>query len=300
MMDLDYPKSRLRVCFVDSCSTDKTMEIIESFRREHGAEYEGIVVRVEKSNISQARNVAFREAAGTDYVFFLDSDILSPPDTLKRLLASFRSDRSVGIVSLPWDNRNSRRRAGFLFNAFAAPLGPHYAYKVGNGCNMVSMAAFARVGNFNERLRVHEDGEYCYRMRKNGFKIICDNSSEGTHLREYDLTPRYYVSFLRDSSEAYRQLIAEGSVLHTTKVVSSLALLLSLAVLILQPGIYSLALFLFLVIFGIWINASKMVLDDGARVRPLYRPIVGCVFTAATVVISLMLVLRPVLPHRAA
>ena len=298
MSRLDYDKKRLRICFVDGGSTDETMKMIEAFEKEHGNEYERIVVRVERSNISQARNYAFQEAAGTDYIFFLDSDIVCPPDTVKRLLASFESDPSVGIAALPWDNRNSRRRAGPLYDAFTVPKGPHSAYKVGNGCNIVSMAAFARVGFFNQKLRVHEDGEYCYRLRKEGFKIVSDSSSEGTHLREYKLGRGYYLGFLRDSSETYHELIAQGSVLHVAKVVSSILLLFALGLLVVMPGIYSLALFLAVLVFGIWLNASERVLDDGARVRAWWRPLVGCVFTAATVVISLFLILRPVMPRR--
>jgi glycosyltransferase involved in cell wall biosynthesis len=298
MSNLEYDKKRLRICFVDGCSTDGTMKIIESFQKEHGQEYEGIVVRVERSNISKARNIAFREAVGTDYIFFLDSDILCPPDTIKRLLSSFEKDPSVGIVSFPWDQRNSKQKAGLLFGAFATSPGPHYAYKVGNGCNIVSMEAFSKVGFFNERLRVHEDGEYCYRLRKKGFRIICDYSSEGTHLREIKTNPDFYLNLMRDSSEAYWELIAQGSIVHIAKVVSSVVLLCALALLVARPGLPSLSLFAAVLLFGIWLNASKMVLDDGSSVRALWRPIVGCVFTAATVIISVMLILRPVIPHR--
>ncbi|HUI01158.1 MAG TPA: glycosyltransferase [Nitrososphaerales archaeon] len=298
MYRLDYDRKRLRICFVDSCSKDKTMQMIESFRAEHGDEYEGVVVKVAQTNISEARNIAFREAVGTDYVFFLDSDILCPPDTINRLLASFRRDPAVAIASLPWDNRNSRRRAGLLYDAFAAPPGPHYAFKVGNGCNIVSMAAFAKVGGFNEKLRVHEDGEYCYRLRKKGFKIVCDFSSEGTHLRVYKLSPKYYLSFLRDSSETYRELIARGSVVHMAKVASSLALLVSFVLLLLAPGVGSGLAFLALFLFGIWLNAIKVVLDDGIHVKTAYRPIVGTIFTVGTVIISLFLLAGPLLPAR--
>ncbi len=298
MHRLDYDRKRLRLCFVDNCSTDGTMKLIDSFRREHGDEYESVVVKQARTNISEARNIAFREASGTDYIFFLDSDILSPPDTLKRLLASFERDRSVGIASIPWDHRNARKRAGFLYNAFAASSGPHYAYKVGNGCNLVSMAAFARVGFFNEKLRVHEDGEYCYRLRKKGFKIICDFSSEGTHLREIEPGTSFYFNFMRDSSETYLELIAQGSIVHVAKVVNSVALLVSLVLLAAMPGAETGLFFLAMLLFGIWLNAAKMVLDDGIHVRTLYRPVVGAIFTAATVIISVLLISKPVLPPR--
>ncbi len=295
---LEYDKKRLRICFVDSCSTDGTMRIIESFRKEHGEEYEEVIVRVERTNISQARNVAFREASGTDYIFFLDSDILAPPDTLNRLLASFYRDLSVGIVSLPWDNRNARKRAGLFYNAFSAPPGPHYAYKVGNGCNMISMDAFGKVGFFNEKLRVHEDGEYCYRLRKKGFKIICDFSSEGTHLRDININAGFYLNLMKDSSETYRELIARGSVVHIAKVVSSVALLIAFFLLLVAPSLTSGLLVVGLSAFGIWLNATKMVLDDGIHVRAPYRLVIGLIFTVATLIVSLLLLISPVLPDR--
>ncbi len=298
LYEFDYDKKKIRICFVDNESTDATMKIIERFRAEHGKEYESVVVVVARSGISKARNIAFEKASGTDYVFFLDSDILAKPDTIKRLLAIFEADPKVGMASLPWDNRNARKRAGVLYNAFAAPPGPHLAYKVGNGCNIVSMRAADQVGGFNERLRVHEDGEYCYRLRRKGFKIVCDFSSEGTHLREIKVDSRFYLSFMKDSAETYRELIRRGSLLQAVKVVSSIAIVASLAWLLLYPGAYTAISFAAILVFAVWLNSAPMALDDGIHVRLAYRPLVGLLMTAATITISAILLYNVALKRR--
>jgi glycosyltransferase involved in cell wall biosynthesis len=289
MLDLDYDKARMRICFVDNESTDATMKIIEDFRTKHQQEYESIVVVVARSNISKARNIGFEKAAGTDYIFFLDSDILVKPDTIRRLLAIFKADPKVGIASLPWDNRNARKRAGFLYNAFTAPNGPHPAYKVGNGCNIVSMRAADEVGGFNEKLRVHEDGEYCYRLRRKGFKIVCDFSSEGTHLRDIKVDPHFYFNLMKDSAATYRELIRRGSPLQIVKVVSSVAIVASFALLLLYPGLYTGVSFAAILVFSFWLNSAPIALDDGIHVRAAYRPLIGLLMTAATVMISAIL-----------
>jgi len=290
MLALDYDKKRMRICFVDNESTDATMKMIEEFRAGRGPEYESVAVVVASSNISKARNIAFEKAAGTDYIFFLDSDILVKPDTIKRLLAIFKADPKVGMASLPWDNRNARKRAGLLYNAFTAPPGPHPAYKVGNGCNIVSMRAADQVGGFNERLRVHEDGEYCYRLRRRGFKIVCDFSSEGTHLREIKVDSRFYLNLMKDSAETYRELIHRGSLLQVVKVFSSVAIVASFVLLLLFPGFLSAVSFGAILVFAFWLNSGSFALDDGIHVRLAYRPLVGLLMTGATMVISAFLV----------
>lgn len=290
MLKLDYDKKRIRVCFVDNESTDGTMRIIDEFRARHEKEYESVVVVVAKSNISKARNIAFEKAAGTDYIFCLDSDILVQPDTIRRLLASFEADPRVGIASLPWDHKNAKKRAGLLYRAFDAPPGLHPAYKVGNGCNIISMRAVAEVGKFNERLRVHEDGEYCYRLRRKGFRIVCDFSSEGTHLRDITVNSRFFLNLVKDSAENYRELIHRGSLLHIAKLATSIGIFASFVLLLLYPGIYTGLTFAGLVGFAIWLNSAPMSLDDGVHVKLAYVPVVGALMTVATMTISAILI----------
>ncbi|MGI0090331.1 MAG: glycosyltransferase [Nitrososphaerales archaeon] len=288
ILDFDYDKRRIRLSFVDNQSTDKTMQIIQKFKEEREIEYESITVDVANSNIPRARNICFDRASGTDYIFFLDSDIIAPRDTIGRLLKHFREDKSLGIASLPWDDKNSRKRAGLLYDAFAKPNGAGYAYKVGNGCNIVSMAVVHKIGGFNEKLRVHEDGEFCFRVRRAGYRIICDFSSQAIHLRDISVNAKFYLSFVNDSAETYLQLFVDRSPLIIAKYASSFIILFSLIVFILDRSLEVGLFFLASVLFAMWLNSSKMALDDGIRTKWRYRPAIGVLFTVATVMITLL------------
>lgn len=296
LLALEYDKKKLRVCFVDNESADRTPEIIEGFRRAHAAEYEGVVVVTIRSNISGARNEVFRRAEGTEYVFFLDSDVVAPPGALAKLLSAFASDPRVGMAALPCDNRNARKRAGLLFTAFTVPLGPHEAYKVATCCTVVSMAAFRRVGGFDLKLRVHEDSEFSFRARKAGFKVISDSSLEGDHLKDIRVDAAFYLRFMKDSAATYRELMAGGSALHFSKVLLSYLLIASFVALVAVPATATIASFLALLVVSAWLNSSAAALDDGAHTRLQYRPLIGLIFTATTVVISILLV--PALARR--
>ena len=297
LIALDYEKKRLRVCFVDNLSGDRTMEIIESFRGAHQGEYEAILVVSMRSNIPQARNAVFEAAEGTDYVFFLDSDVVAPPGALRKLLAAFAEDPRVGMAALPCDNRNARKRAGFLFRAFAVPFGPHDAYKVATCCTLISMAAHGKVGGFDEVLRVHEDSEFSFRLRRAGYRVLSDSSLEGDHLKDIPADPLFYLRFVKDSAATYRELMSRGSLLHISKVVLSYLLLASFVALLLRPEQSVLASFVALLAVCAWLNSSAMALDDGAHTRMLYRPVIGLIFTATTFAISILLV--PALFRRA-
>lgn len=297
LLALDYEKKRLRVCFVDNRSEDRTMEIIESFRGAHQREYERILVVSMRSNIPKARNAVFEAAEGTDYVFFLDSDVVAPPRALKNLLATFEEDPKVGMAALPCDNRNARRRAGFLYRAFAVPFGPHDAYKVATCCTLISMAAHGKVGGFDEVLRVHEDSEFSFRVRRAGFRVVSDSSLEGDHLRDIPVDTFFYIRFMKDSAATYRELMLRGSLLHISKVLLSYLLLASFVALLLRPGVPALASFAALLAVCAWLNSSAMALDDGAHTRLLYRPVIGLIFTVTTFLISILLV--PALFRRA-
>lgn len=298
LLALDYEKKRLRICFVDNDSTDGTTDIIRGFMEEYASDYEQVLLRTVNSNIPEARNVAFEAAEGTDYVFFLDSDIVAPPDAVKRMLGEFEKSPEVGMVALPWDAKNSRRRAGFLYRAFFTPRGAHGAYKVGNGCNIVSMKAFHEVGGFNAKLRVHEDSEFSLRLRQKGFKIVSDPASQGEHLREIKIDSVYYVRFMMDSARTYRELIARGSVLHGLKVMSSIALIVSLVLAVVFGSWLWVGIFAAFAGFAIWLNSSARLLDDGVRIRGFYRPVVGVLYTIATVFITLVMIYDTILPGR--
>lgn len=269
-----------------------TVTILNEFSEKHASEFESIVIEKARANIPVARNICFDRASGTEYVFFLDSDITVPSDTLNILLKDFHDFEQVGMTSFPWDQSNSKARARSLFSGFATKNGPMYAFKIGNGCNLVSMKAYSVVGGFNPRLYVHEDGEFCYRLRKHGFNIICDYSRTGTHLKHVIWNTRFYLRFIWNSSNTYIEMLKLGSAMHVLKVVTSILLVLFLALAFIMMQAWPIIAFIGVAVLAFWANSSRRVLDDGSWVKPSYYLFIAPVLTALTVVVTGAILVR--------
>ena len=290
----DYDMRRLRLVFVDNYSSDDTLKVLEDFDAKYGKEFESVVIESARANIPVARNICFEKAEGTDYVFILDSDVIAPPDTIKVLLHDFEMYENVAMASFPWDHNNAKERAKYLYDAFQTTNTEVYAYKVGNGCNIVSMEAYHAIGGFNPRLNVHEDGEFCFRLRRHGYNIVCDFTHEGIHLKRVPTPPRFYLKFVWSSSNTYIELLKLGSGMHILKVLSSILLIASFGLLIAYHDLSPLCFFIASVAFAFWVNTSKRVLDDGIFVKPRYILLVGPVLTVLTVMVVVSLISRVV------
>ncbi|MBR0224393.1 MAG: glycosyltransferase family 2 protein [Bacteroidales bacterium] len=87
------------VVFVDDCSTDGTPELLEGFRRESGIPCQ--ILRQEKNGgVAAARNRGL-DAAGGDYLAFLDADDRMEPVTLEKA-AQAAVQTGSDIVGWDW------------------------------------------------------------------------------------------------------------------------------------------------------------------------------------------------------
>ncbi|MCL4517960.1 MAG: glycosyltransferase [Thaumarchaeota archaeon] len=286
ILKLEYDKRRLRLVFPDNYSSDGTEKILTEFKTKHKDEFESIMVEQIRANIPVARNICIEKAVGTDYVFFLDSDVVVPSDTLTVLLKDFSSFDKVGIASFPADQENSKVRARSLFNGFYSTDGPMLAFKVGTSCTMISTAAFATVGQFNPKLYVHEDGEFCYRVRRCGFKIVSDYSRKGIHLKQVSWSAHHYLRFIWNSSNTYFEMLKLGSAMHALKVLTSILLVLFFILTVSLREIAPLIGFALTLGIAFWANGSRRVLDDGSKIRPGYYLIIPPVLTVLTMLVT--------------
>jgi len=177
---LEYPKEKMRLVFVDNYSTDETLEISHAFQKQHLKEYESIRVLVKESNIGQARSVCVQEAEGSDYVLFVDSDIVPPPNTIQRLLGIFSQNPNAGLAGFP-PQRNPipiGERAWFS----KLPNKPYVAETIGHDCTMVRMKVYEKVGSYSSAFGADEDTELILRAKNAGFVVILDPSVRVLHL----------------------------------------------------------------------------------------------------------------------
>lgn len=157
------------IIIIDDGSTDDT----ESRVREFGTSVR--YIWQENMGVSAARNRGVRESSG-DLVAFLDADDTWDPQVVEKQVNEFLSDDEIGLVhcaSRVFDSEtgetvgiNSVGKKGWVADDLLLFEEPSV-----NGCViMVSREAFDSAGGFDERLKIGEDWDLCYRIARR-FKV---------------------------------------------------------------------------------------------------------------------------------
>lgn len=177
--EFDYPREIVRIVFVDNNSTDDTQRILKDFRRRFKNDYENIIVISEKSNIPEARNLCIEKSAG-EYILFIDSDVVPPPETIERMLKTFASYSKVCIVGFPY--RSDRMTLAEKMYFSKQKKAPHFVTSVKMGCTMIKRKLFNEIGFFEPEFYVDEDAELTIRARQAGYAAILDSTVTSRHL----------------------------------------------------------------------------------------------------------------------
>jgi glycosyltransferase involved in cell wall biosynthesis len=157
------------IIVVDNNSTDKTAEIAKKF----GV----ILVSEENQGVAFARNKGAKVAKG-EILVFTDADTILPKDWLSRISKEFKEDEDLiafgGSCEFYSGPISAKIASRFLLPIF---LFLDKFFSGGwnlMGCNMaIKREAFLKVGGFNINLKINEDVEISYRLRKIG-KVILD------------------------------------------------------------------------------------------------------------------------------
>ena len=161
------------------------------------------VFSVRGMNVVSARNkIVYRAIEnGFDYVFFMDSDMEFPPETLDRLLK--RNKDIVGGFYV-------RKKKGYLPNAFKLGFNENgkvltefvedfrEVEAIGTGCLLVKTSVFEKIGKpwfyyeVTDAPDCHmatEDMIFCRNAKKEGYKIFCDGTITCGHVGSFVVTP---------------------------------------------------------------------------------------------------------------
>jgi GT2 family glycosyltransferase len=160
----------LPVVYVDSNSTDKSVELARSL----GAE----IVELDPSlsfTAARARNAGFERleqiAPGVEYVQVVDGDCEVAAGWLDRARSVLEERPDVAVV---FGRRRERYRDQTIYNRMAdlewdVPVGEA---KACGGDAMILAEAFRRVGGYNPSIIAAEDDELCLRIRGQGWKVL--------------------------------------------------------------------------------------------------------------------------------
>lgn len=162
-----YPN--VEVIVVDDGSTDHTWDVLMS--------YGGCITAIHKSNggVSTARNVGF-EASKGEFLLFLDSDDLIPPEKIEILLHALTSNPSWGMVYSAWqciDETGQRvlsevryRKQGHLLKELLLR-----GIVMPPGCVLVRRSCLRTVGEFDPQLSAAADIDMWIRIAHAGYEV---------------------------------------------------------------------------------------------------------------------------------
>ena len=176
----DYPASQMEVIFVDGCSEDRTVALLEKQREAHP---QIIVLHNPNRTVPYAMNIGIAHCRG-EVIVRLDAHAEYPPDYVRlsvETLLTKECDNAGGVFET--------RGRGFMGEAIAemlrTPLGvgnatyrltteDGYVDTVPFGC--FRRALFDRIGGFDERMTRNQDNELNFRIRKSGGKIYLNHN----------------------------------------------------------------------------------------------------------------------------
>lgn len=140
----------------------------------------GLVLMNEKSSmITAARNNLAQRALdfGAEWIFWLDSDMVFPPDALIRLLSHTR-----GIVGATYNKRVPPYETLGKLIGEPRSHGVVEAEKMPGGCMLIKADVYRSIGwpyyfetyDCDQQKITGEDINFCLRARTCGYKIWCD------------------------------------------------------------------------------------------------------------------------------
>lgn len=175
----NYNHKLIEVILVDSNSTDKTMNIMNDFKKNYNIFENIFVLKNPNKILASGWNVALNVATG-DIVLRLDAHTQIPNDFITNNVKCMKSGENIcgGKVTSIVNNENKWTK--MLIEAENSAFGGGIAkFRRGNKCEYVDTLAFAAykrdvfkaVGGYDERLVRTEDNEIHLRMKQKGYKF---------------------------------------------------------------------------------------------------------------------------------
>lgn len=176
LLEQDYPQDDMEWIFVDGCSTDKTKEIILSYKEK----YPKLIYVYDNPNkiVPYAMNIGIQNSKGK-YIIRLDAHAEYEKDYFSKcveFLDNTDADNVGGLAETKARTKMGQNIAKMLSSKFGVGNSQFRTNGKSGYVDTVPFGAFRREvftkwGGYDERLVRNQDNEMNYRIRKNGGKI---------------------------------------------------------------------------------------------------------------------------------
>ena len=157
----------IEIIVIENGSTDKSYQVVKSIDDKRLS-----VFQIPTPNAAAARNYGYHKATGT-YVMFLDADDVLVPNKIELQIAALSGKPEGWIASCAW--------ARFKTNTKKAIITPQKVWNIQNpidwclqswmgegmmipGCWLIPKPIIDKAGLWDERLSLHDDGEFMCRV----------------------------------------------------------------------------------------------------------------------------------------
>jgi len=263
LLRLDYPYGELEIVVVDGCSTDSTRDIVREYIEKDPRIR---LVVEEKKGTSAARNAGFF-AARYDFVAYTDADCVVPRQWIRILHDAFVEERQrdprVAAVggAAQTDEAVSGKFVKALEFTLNSSIGSFRFSTTGKSyfkrrevkdiptLNILMDREMVKdVGAFDETLRSEaEDAELCYKLVKDGYKLISIPESYVIH--KYRSGPGTWWKNMKRYGRGRMRLMKRYPDMINIYYIAPIIFFLSL---IASPVLFSISLFYFQ--WPIWVT----------------------------------------------
>ena len=165
LAEMSFSRDRFEVILVDNGSTDRTVEVVESFHDRLNLR----VLSQKGVRISALRNLGAREARGS-ILAFLDADCLAPMDWLQRI-AELAPGDGLGVVGAHYLLPENSSWVGKTWHRYQEAARSGAVSHVPAGDLIMRREDFLRLNGFDESIQTNEDYELCERVRAAGMAV---------------------------------------------------------------------------------------------------------------------------------
>ena len=204
------------IIVVDNLSQDGTREYLSGYEKNHN-NFKAILHDC-NSGFAAGNNIGIKEAKG-EFVILLNNDTVVTPNWIQNLIKHFTTDDTIGMIGPRTNNIGNESRLEIHYSDMNQMIEKSYDIYYSNVskqynipilaffCVAIKRDVIEKIGLLDEvfGIGMFEDDDYCMRVKKDGYKLICaDDVFIHHHLgASFDKNPEWKEQLFQKNKAIY-------------------------------------------------------------------------------------------------